>query len=113
MVGDHVVQLAGDARPLPASHVLDEGVGNALPGLAVHQRLAARTLRDPGQGGRRGQRRQQHDQYAFLGTRAPCVGQRHHQERRGQGRRQELGRAPRRLGSSATAPCCAAAAQPV
>ena len=113
---DHVVQLAGDARPLPASHVLDQGVGNALPGLAVHQRLAARPLRDPGQGGRRGQRRQQHGQDAFLGIRAPGgdgSGQRQHQERRGQGQRQELGRTPRGLGSPATAPCCAAAAQPV
>ena len=40
-------------------------------------------------------------------------GQRQHQERHGQGRRQELGRTPRGLGSPATAPCCAAAAQPV
>ena len=113
---DHVVQLTGDARPLPAGRVLHQGAGDDLPGGTVHQRLAARPLRDPGQGGCRGQRGQQHDQDVFLGARAPGgdgSGQRQHQERHGQGRRQELGRTPRGLGSPATAPCCAAAAQPV
>ncbi len=92
---DDVVQLAGDARPLPASHVLEQGVGDGLPGGAVRQRLAAPPVGDPGHCGRRGQRGQQHDQDAFLGTRAPDAGQRQHQERHGQGRRQELDRIPR------------------
>ena len=70
---DHVVQLTGDARPLPAGRVLHQGAGDGLPGRTVHQRLAARPLRDPGQGGRRGQRGQQHDQDVFLGARAPAV----------------------------------------
>ena len=66
VVGHDVVQFPGDPGPLPAGHVLEQGVGDDLPGGAVRLRRQARPPRDPGQGGRRSQRGQEHDQHAFF-----------------------------------------------
>ena len=48
VVGDNVVQLAGDAGAFPAGHVLDQRAGDDLPGSAVLRSLAAGPPRGPG-----------------------------------------------------------------
>jgi hypothetical protein len=87
VVGDDVVQLAGDASPFTARGVLEQRAGDDLPGGPVLNGLAARPPCDPGQGRRRGQRGQQHREDVDLGTSG--AGECQHQVRRGENHGQQ------------------------
>jgi len=81
VVGDHIVELARDARPLAASGVLDQRLGDDFPRRPVLHRLLSHPRRDPRQGGRRGQRGQQHGQDPSVRTDGASTHKRKHQER--------------------------------
>jgi hypothetical protein len=78
VVRDHVMQLAGDPRPLTPRRVRHQRVRQGLAGLAVRPGHAPGPQSDSGPGRYRHPRRQQHARHV------PAPGERQHQERQGQ-----------------------------
>jgi hypothetical protein len=87
VVRDHVVQLAGDARPLAAGRVLRQRAGDGLRRGAAQQRLGARAPGDPAPR-RRGDKRREHNrEHPGVGPGGTRGGERQDQERHAQASR--------------------------